>query len=503
MREVSNVREGRGIILILSFLTFYFLLLTLLSASGYPGDYLTMFGSNVRGLYLGGAYTAIADGSSSFYWNPAGLSKQIYREANLFYSPLVEGSLFQTFSFSFPLSFRNTIGISWVSLSIDGAEWVDDFGISNRGVFSDSRNAFFISYGGRMSKNFSWGTNVKIVNQYFHEWQSSSFGLDIGFLYGENKPFSYGLVIQNILAPQLKFAPNAIPDKFPINLRTGFKIDISRFFKISGDYILRDISPDKVVYTDGIKKDNPYFFGIEVNPFPSFYFGFGYNTREISAGVSLDLGNFNFGYNFADSSWGENHRVNIGIRFGVLPGFKEKILDKKEEELKIYEKYLKNKEEDIEIREERQEELKKLLIKERLNTAKRFLKKHLYSMAEKEVRTILRVDPENNEAQYILEGIRTGRLKADLKYAVAFQYYKNGEYKKSIKNLKKALKLNPEHTNARFLLNMNYARLFLKKGEYKEARKYAVEAFKILPENEEATGIIKGIDEIIKGKIGK
>ncbi|RLD16449.1 MAG: hypothetical protein DRI22_01225 [Caldiserica bacterium] len=479
--------------------TIFHLLFANLNASGYPGDYLYTFGATTRGLNLGGAGVASVNDSGSFYWNPALISGNIYRECVFFYSPIIEGTVFQSFSFNWPICFRNVIGLSWVSLKTEDAEWVDSFGVGNRGTFSNSRDAFFITLGRRLSRNIDWGINLKIVNEKFFTWQDSGFGLDIGSVFFPEGKFSFGFMIQNILQPSLKFAPNALPDTYPLNLRVGF-IWRQKQFSFSFDYLFFDLFPDEKVYTDKIKPKGTYFTGVKIRPLSVFSIFLGYNEREYSAGFLFSLGDFDFGYNWAVSNWGDNHRFSLGIRFGALPSLKEKVLKEKEKELKVYERYLENKEKDIIAKEKRQEEIKRIFIKERLKAAKRYLKNHEYSLSKREVRSVLRVDPENKEAQKILRGIKKGILKADLKYAIALQYYKNGEYKKSIKYLKKAIRMNPEDIRSKYLLNLCYSRIFLKKGQYKEARKYAIEAFKLKSESEEPVGIIKGIDEILKGR---
>ena len=56
----------------------------------YGGDFMST-GTGPRALGMGGAYVAVAEGSISSYWNPAGLGRLEYPEIHLMYSERFAG----------------------------------------------------------------------------------------------------------------------------------------------------------------------------------------------------------------------------------------------------------------------------------------------------------------------------------------------------------------------------------------------------------------------------
>ncbi|HLD28936.1 MAG TPA: hypothetical protein VJC03_01240 [bacterium] len=380
---------------------------------------------------------------------------------------------------------------------------MDSYGIGNRGTFGDSYSALFFSWGRQLFSSVDAGLNLKVLSQSFHKWRNTGLGLDAGLLLAGNRRASLGLFFQNLVAPSFKFASDGLQDRFPTNLRIGFKFRVIPQVLVAGDYLMMDMMPYKEAYATGASTgDNRYFLGLEVSPVPFLSLGAGYNKRESGTGIRLRMRNFDFGYNWAVSGWGSSHRVGVTLRFGMLLSHQEKMLGEKAADLGEKEKAFLMREKDLMKREERADAIVGEVVARRLESAWLYVKEFKFKRAEEELWEVFRLDPENQEALKIKEGIKSGRLKADLPYAAAMQYYKNGEYRKALKNVKKALILHPEHKEAQYLEFMTRARIFLNRGEYKEAKKQALDAFKIFPDNTEVSTIIDGINDILKAKTG-
>lgn len=180
-------------------------------ATRYAGEFLEI-GVGGRALGMGGAYCALAEDPSSFYWNPAGLARVprlsvwgMY--ANQFGDlgdPLAQHSVLGVV---FPFS-EAALGVHWVRLAVDDIpifpDYSEDAGYSfeerkqlingvPQGFFNDSEDALFISFA-RMNKfnlDFGWsffvlplevplGINLKMIRQKLYTSEAFGIGADAG-----------------------------------------------------------------------------------------------------------------------------------------------------------------------------------------------------------------------------------------------------------------------------------------------------------------------------------
>jgi len=159
-------------------------------------------------LGLGGAYCALAEDPSSFYWNPAGIARvpasrygdvrqsirQFRRSAGAAFGPGVV----------VPIS-GSTLGLHWVRLAVDEIPIFPDYSDSSfdfrknqingipQGYFDDSEDALFITFA-RMNKvnlDFGWaffaipleiplGINLKMIRQKLYTEEAWGIGADAG-----------------------------------------------------------------------------------------------------------------------------------------------------------------------------------------------------------------------------------------------------------------------------------------------------------------------------------
>ncbi len=180
-------------------------------ATRYAGEFLEI-GVGGRALGMGGAYCALADDPSAFYWNPAGIARvpsiSIWgMYANQFGSlgdPLAQHSVVGAV---IPIT-GSALGIHWVRLAVDEIPLFPDYSeeagysLDDRkqlidgvpqGYFTDSEDALFISFA-RMNKfnlDFGWsyfvvpleiplGFNLKMIRQKLYTSEAFGLGADAG-----------------------------------------------------------------------------------------------------------------------------------------------------------------------------------------------------------------------------------------------------------------------------------------------------------------------------------
>ena len=104
-------------------------------------------GAGARSLGIGEAYTAVADGADSVYWNPAGLSRMSRPEATYARTELPAGLHHDFFAFGLPVGFlRGTLALAVTRLSQDSLALVNASN-QTQGTFSPHSEVYALAYG--------------------------------------------------------------------------------------------------------------------------------------------------------------------------------------------------------------------------------------------------------------------------------------------------------------------------------------------------------------------
>ncbi|MBL7191314.1 hypothetical protein ISS30_06425 [bacterium] len=180
-------------------------------AAKYAGEFLEI-GLGGRACSMGGAFCALADDGSGFYWNPAGYSRNDKIQFSGMFAPLYGGlgsnlANYHHIGFSMPFT-GAVVGVNWIRLSVpdiplfpnlDGLSYntrrdsIQAMGGYPAGYFSDSEDAFFFTFAkmNRFNLDLGWsyfevpievpiGMNFKMIRQSLHNSEAFGLGLDAG-----------------------------------------------------------------------------------------------------------------------------------------------------------------------------------------------------------------------------------------------------------------------------------------------------------------------------------
>ncbi|RJP81445.1 MAG: hypothetical protein C4524_01790 [Candidatus Zixiibacteriota bacterium] len=229
-------------------------------ATRYAGEFLEI-GVGGKALGMGGAFCALADDPSAFYWNPAGVARVpsislwgMY--ANQFGSlgdPLAQHSVLGAV---FPIT-GSALGVHWIRLAVEDIPLFPDYSegagysLEQRkqlingvpeGYFSDAEDALFITFArmNRWNLDLGWsfftlpleipvGLNLKMIRQKLYTSESFGLGADAGAQLRFNmvdmfgKPFngkvSFGITWQDFTETNIDWGDNT--DVVESNLRIG------------------------------------------------------------------------------------------------------------------------------------------------------------------------------------------------------------------------------------------------------------------------------------------
>lgn len=279
--------------------------------AGQPGAFLRL-GVGARALGLGRAFSAISNDASAAYWNPAGLGVLRSKELMGMYSMLSMERQHNYVAMALPTRSFGTFGVSWINLNvgdIEGRDWMGRLTDS----FSNSQNAYFVSWGIPIYESIHIGCTAKYITHTLENFQSSGYGIDTGLLIKITEYFSLGAMVRDISSKVSWNTNGKIEEKFPITVRVGTAF-IPMDLPITIGLDFEQIANRKATFHGGLEFDLIQGLGLRV----------GYDNGHISAGgfISIPLGSTHFQ---SDYSFGEDpidktyiHRVSISLKFSEL-----------------------------------------------------------------------------------------------------------------------------------------------------------------------------------------
>lgn len=195
---------------------------------GTTGAQFLELGVSARAMGMAEAFTAVSDDISSVYYNPAGLTALLGREAMFTYIKMPADITYGFMGVGLPLeSVGGVIGVGAYGLfSGDMIERTYEQGTyeGTGRKFQAQDVALSVGYGRYLTDRFSIGVNVKYVGEYFHDYTSNGWSADVGTSYDTGyRGFKIAMVITNF-GPDLKFIDKAYP--LPINFKFGASINL-------------------------------------------------------------------------------------------------------------------------------------------------------------------------------------------------------------------------------------------------------------------------------------
>lgn len=205
------------------------------SRSGSTGMQFLKIAPDARSLSLGGAYVAIANDASSMFWNPAGITQDTGKLnvslSNTQYfgdiSANYLGAVYRTGEFSF-------VGFQVFSMNYGTMNETTEFDPMGTGrTFTMSNYYLGLTYAQILTKNFSFGLNVRYANEGFPGIQIHNALIDLGLKYDVGvKNTRFGISFSN-------FGFNVRPDGKAQLLKFSGPTDVTNFTTVTVPGIFR------------------------------------------------------------------------------------------------------------------------------------------------------------------------------------------------------------------------------------------------------------------------
>ncbi|RMD94549.1 MAG: hypothetical protein D6813_02060 [Calditrichaeota bacterium] len=217
---------------------------------GFAGSFLRI-GVGARAKAMGDAYTALARGIETSYYNPAGLPLLQHAEFMASFRVLALDRRFTFLGFGVPIhpkiekgeegAIDGAFAISWIQARVGDIDGRDSDGRSI-GEFSNSENAFIFSFALNPVPALAFGLSVKVLLNRFPDigingqtLSSTGVGFDFGVLLRPTDWLSLGIAIKDINS---KYRWNTdklygedgseVFNKFPKILRLGTAVKVPK-----------------------------------------------------------------------------------------------------------------------------------------------------------------------------------------------------------------------------------------------------------------------------------
>lgn len=261
-----------------------------------------------------GAYTAVADDSTSLFWNPAGMSYLKKRELGLSHAELYGSSRLESTAYAHPTR-QGTFAVGLSHLSHGGIESRDTTGAVS-GNFSASESLFILGYARPMGR-LRLGTSFKVLHQQIADSSANGFALDLGASAAVLRSLRLGLTALNI-GPPVRW--NAQSSQLPLTLSAGMAWTPLSHILISAD-IRHRVHENKAGLGLGLEVEAHRGFFLRAGYLSS---GEGAGTRAytptlslLRAGMGLRLlDSLGLDYSFTPAGEvGATQRLSMGYRF--------------------------------------------------------------------------------------------------------------------------------------------------------------------------------------------
>jgi hypothetical protein len=286
----------------------------LFADGGAAGEFLN-YAIAPRSLGMGKAFTAIADDVQACYFNPAGLYQLDAQEVLMAHSQLY-GARLEYVGWALPTRAAGTFGVSLLNY---GSEGIDSRTPDNlrQGSYFFMENALVAAYAYNPWQSLGFGGSLKLISKNLAVYSGVGLGADVSALLTLPRPFSFGLVLQNIIQPSLTLLDSA--ERYPRNLRAGAAVRlVDDRVRLDADIVVTDFT------TSSRRSFSPHG-GIEFEVLPDVLIPrIGLDANEVSFGLGVHqqwgkmalgadyafLLHYQSGYTLAPT-----HKVGVSLNF--------------------------------------------------------------------------------------------------------------------------------------------------------------------------------------------
>jgi hypothetical protein len=272
-----------------------------------------LIGYGARAASLGGAFTAVSNGASAGYWNPAGLTSLEGGEVTLGHFSWLQDISVEQAAIGFPLRDGLVAGVSLTYVNYGTIDGYDANGLAT-GQLTAYDYAAGVSLGFNLMESLSLGVTSKYISQRLDDVSASSMAFDVGAKF-ELESFALAASVVNV-GSRMQF------DRVSEDLPSAARLGIS--FVPFADGLLTSIEVEHRFNGDLLIRQ-----GLELGFSERYFLRTGYDympgqnerwlaTRiAVGGGLKLDAAAIDYSFTPNDKSTTEDiHRFTVSYSFG-------------------------------------------------------------------------------------------------------------------------------------------------------------------------------------------
>jgi hypothetical protein len=268
--------------------------ITLLSTFSLAGFFLDN-GIGLKGIQLGGAYSASPSGPDVVFWNMA--NGAFATEASVYTS--VANLPLDTTDMSImgiiPLGSVGTAGFAYYRIGVDDIMYTNSSGGSLGSNFGYTNDAALIGISSKISNSFSIGLTGKMIQQKAVE-SSVDYFVDISAVYRLTELFSFGFVGRNIVGT------STVGENGP-----QYDIGLSQYI---GETLVNLDYSYSTLQKQGFVKAGIRYTGLSL---VNLTIGYNGSSDHLAFGATTVLEGMELDYVFSVTDLGSIHRVGVGF----------------------------------------------------------------------------------------------------------------------------------------------------------------------------------------------
>jgi hypothetical protein len=283
---------------------------------GTAGAQFLELGVSARAIGMGDAFLSICNDASAVYYNPAGLTQLIDRQAMFTHISCPADINYEFVALAYPSpKFGGVWGIGFYMLNAGDMDFTDyPVAFFPKQTFTAKEYALGFSYARSLTDRFNVGMTLKLIDELYDTERATGWAADMGTLYDTGfKGFKIGMMISNF-GSDLKFISESYP--LPMNFRFGGVVDIIRRENHSAVFAVEGSHPNDNMekFNAGIEYWYKDMFSLRVGDYME------YDVGGISAGAGAKFNvstiKLSFDYGYHDMGYLENiHRFSVGVIF--------------------------------------------------------------------------------------------------------------------------------------------------------------------------------------------
>ena len=283
---------------------------------GTAGAQFLELGVSARAVGMGDAFLSLCDDASAVYYNPAGLTQLVDRQAMFTHIAMPADISYEFAALAYPTpKFGGVWGVGFYMLNSGDMDFATyPTATSPSQTFSAKEYALGFSYARSLTDRFNVGITLKMIDELYDTERATGWAADMGTLYDTGfKGFKIGMMISNF-GSDIKFIKESYP--LPMNFRFGGVVDIVRRENHQAVFSIEGSHPNDNMekFNTGIEYWYKNMFSLRVGDYIS------YDAGGFSAGAGARLNvskiKLNFDYGYHDMGLLNSiHRFSVGVIF--------------------------------------------------------------------------------------------------------------------------------------------------------------------------------------------